>query len=67
MYSTKLGIDRIDAIIDKIKGRRLGLVTNHTGFDSGMTHLIDLPKRFGGIEVVFAPEHGLYGSAGAGE
>ncbi len=67
MYSTKLGIDRIDAIIDKIKGRRLGLVTNHTGFDSGMTHLIDLAKRFGGIEVVFAPEHGLYGSAGAGE
>jgi len=67
VYSTKLGIDRIDVIIDKIKGRRLGLVTNHTGFNSDMTHLIDLAKRFGDIEVVFTPEHGLYGSAGAGE
>ena len=67
MYSTKLGIDRIDVIIDKIKGRKLGLVTNHTGFNSGMTHLIDSVKRFGEIGVVFTPEHGLYGSAGAGE
>lgn len=67
MYSTKLGVDRIDAIIDKIKGRRLGLVTNHTGFNSGMTHLIDLAKRYSEIEVVFTPEHGLYGSASAGE
>ena len=67
MYSTKLGIDRIDVITDKIKGRKLGLVTNHTGFNTDMFHLIDLSKRYCEIEVVFTPEHGLYGSASAGE
>ncbi|HFC49171.1 MAG TPA: DUF1343 domain-containing protein, partial [Thermofilum sp.] len=53
MYSTKLGIDRIDVITDKIKGRKLGLVTNHTGFNTDMFHLIDLSKRYCEIEVVF--------------
>ncbi len=50
-----------------LAGRRLGLVTNHTGVSPAMEHLVEIAGRLGRVEVVFTPEHGLWGHAAAGE
>ena len=44
------------------KDERLGIITNHTGLDSGLNQNIDVMLEKGyTILRVFAPEHGLYG------
>ena len=50
-----------------LKGKRIGLITNHTGLDSEGTRTLDLLSKAGGITLaaVFSPEHGLYGDADA--
>lgn len=55
-----------------LKGKRIGLVTNHTAVNCQMESTIDLfkAKSRGGIftlAALFAPEHGLTGSTYAGE
>ncbi|MFQ6674337.1 MAG: DUF1343 domain-containing protein, partial [Fidelibacterota bacterium] len=53
----------------KLLGKKIGIVTNHTGIDrDGMP----VWKRIGGLNGVdvvalFSPEHGLFGEAAAGE
>ena len=50
-----------------LEGRRVGIMTNHTG-TVGRTHLVDTLRSLGvDIRVVFAPEHGFRGQADAGE
>ncbi len=50
-----------------IKGKRLGLVVNHTAMVNN-THLVDtLLKRGHKVQRIFAPEHGFRGDADAGE
>ena len=43
--------------------KRVGLITNHTGIDSGGRRTIDLVHKAGKVKLkaVFAPEHGLTG------
>ncbi len=50
-----------------LKGKRIGLITNHTGLDSEGTRTLDLLSKAEGITLaaVFSPEHGLYGDADA--
>ncbi len=52
-----------------IRGKRVGLITNHTGRDAAGTSSIDLLARAPGVRLValFGPEHGLRGVAEAGE
>ena len=50
--------------INELKGKRIGLVTNHTGVNSSMRSTIDLfledaPEVK--LVALFAPEHGLNG------
>jgi uncharacterized protein YbbC (DUF1343 family) len=47
----------------RLKGRRVGLVTNHTGRDRDGTPTIDLLHRADGVMLValFSPEHGIRG------
>lgn len=49
--------------INLIKGKRIGLVTNHTGLLPDGTHLIDLlnDNENVNLTVLFGPEHGLRG------
>ena len=51
-----------------VRGRRAGLITNHTGRDRSGTPSIDLLAAHPGVELValFSPEHGIRGSAEAG-
>lgn len=53
---------------DLIKGKRVGLVTNHTGLSLQMQSTVDLMYEHESIDLiaVFAPEHGVRGSVQAG-
>ena len=52
-----------------VRGKRIGLVTNHTGVDRRGTSTIDLLAAMPGarLAALFAPEHGIRGTAGPGE
>jgi uncharacterized protein YbbC (DUF1343 family) len=52
-----------------IEGKRVGLITNHSGVDRNMRHAIDLLSHMPGVKVtaLFAPEHGIRGMAQAGD
>ncbi len=63
------GAERLTASgFSALAGRRVGLVTNHTGLAAGR-HLADLMHEAGGVKLaaILAPEHGFRGSAEAGE
>ncbi len=51
-----------------IAGKRVGLITNHTGVDRRMRSGIDLLARTPGVKLaaLFAPEHGIRGTVQAG-
>jgi uncharacterized protein YbbC (DUF1343 family) len=52
-----------------VRGKRVGLITNHTGIDRARTPDIDLIARHPGLRLValLAPEHGIRGNVEAGE
>lgn len=59
-----LGIDVLERDgFAQLKGRRVGLITNHTGLNSAGKRTIDLLHEAKGVELVavFSPEHGLQG------
>lgn len=47
-----------------LKGKRIGLITNHTGHDRDRNPTIDLLKNAPGVTLValFSPEHGIRGA-----
>jgi uncharacterized protein YbbC (DUF1343 family) len=51
-----------------LRGKRVGLITNHSGIDRARTSDIDLIARHPGLKLValMAPEHGIRGDAEAG-
>ena len=63
----------VDEALDRVRGRRVGLLTNHTGIvrDEGgrVVSTIDLLHRHPEVDLValFGPEHGIRGTAEAGE
>src|ERR1700736_2485384 len=52
-----------------LRGKRVGLITNHSGRDRTGRSTIDLLYRAPGVRLtaLFGPEHGLRGQAKAGE
>ena len=52
-----------------LRGKRVGLITNHTGVDRSGTSDIDLIAKRRNLKLValLAPEHGIRGTAEAGE
>lgn len=67
----ELGVDVFfkEGLVEELRGKRIGLITNHTGVDSHMRSTIDLFLETPHIKLVslFAPEHGLHGGAYAFE
>jgi uncharacterized protein YbbC (DUF1343 family) len=61
----KIGAEQLlsPAFAHLVKGKRVGLVTNHTGLLPDGTHLIDLLNDHPDVElnILFGPEHGLRG------
>lgn len=59
----QLGIDRLEEYAPRLKGRRIGLITNYSGISSFMEDDLDVFFRLGlKVRKVFTPEHGLYGA-----
>ncbi len=63
---TKTGLDvLVEENFAALRGKRVGLITNHTGFDRQGRRTIDLLAHAAGVKLVvlFSPEHGLDGRA----
>jgi uncharacterized protein YbbC (DUF1343 family) len=63
---TKTGIDMLEEEnFAPLRGKRVGLITNHTGRDREGRSTIDLLFRAEGVKLValFSPEHGIAGRA----
>ena len=59
----------LSAVPDRIRGKRIGLITNHAGIDRAGKSDIDLIAAHPDVKLValFAAEHGIRGVAAAGE
>src|SRR5688572_25254421 len=65
----RLGIDSfVQSPPAVVRGKRVGLITNHTGMDSQGRSDVDLLRAMSDVKLValFAPEHGIRGDAAAG-
>lgn len=60
------GIDRIHLADAKLKGRRVGLMTNPTGIDHQLKSTIDIVHARYRLSALYAVEHGIRGNAQAG-
>lgn len=58
----------LDAVPERLRGKRAGLITNHTGIDRARRSDIDLIAAHPDLRLValLAPEHGIRGEAPAG-
>lgn len=67
----EVGVDRLmqDPIYQQLKGKKIGLITNHTGKNSKCVSTIEIFAQDPNCHLValFSPEHGLFGVAYAGE
>ncbi|MCI5051724.1 MAG: DUF1343 domain-containing protein [Simkaniaceae bacterium] len=65
----ELGVDRLFSTgkIHELKAKRLGLITNHTGVDKNLRPTFERLSENYKVVALFAPEHGITGSAYAGE
>lgn len=60
------GIENKTAYESLLKGKRLGLITNHTGVDHTLKSSIDILDDSMNLRVLFGPEHGVRGNLEAG-
>jgi uncharacterized protein YbbC (DUF1343 family) len=66
----RVGIETFLADVPRaLRGKRVGLITNHTGIDRARATDIDLIAKHKDLRLValLAPEHGIRGTAEAGE
>ncbi len=66
--SVRTGLDRAGAYAELFRGKRLGIVTNHTAYDSNGKYIVDVFRAMPDTTVaaLFSPEHGLWGTEQAG-
>lgn len=63
----KVGAALLDKYIPLLKGKRVALLSNHTGMVDSL-HTLDLMLANGvNVTTIFSPEHGFRGNADAGE
>ncbi len=67
--AVKTGLDNVRSYEHLFAGKRVGIVTNHTAYDSSGEHIVDVFMSIPDVRVtaLFGPEHGVYGLADAGE
>jgi len=67
--SVKTGLDRVGTYKQAFENKRLGIITNHTAYDSNGEYIVDVFGRMTGVTVaaLFSPEHGLWGKQEAGK
>lgn len=59
----KTGLDNINSYRHLFEGKRVGIITNHTAYNSRGEYIIDVFRKMDNVKVAafFSPEHGLYG------
>ena len=69
MQKVRCGLDvLIEQQLDVIRGKRIGLVTNHSSVTRQLDHAVDVLMNLGiQVAALFAPEHGVRGEAPAGK
>ncbi len=67
--AVQTGLDNIGAHTDLFKGKRLGIIANHTSYNSEGKYIVDVFRAMESVRVValFSPEHGLRGLEEAGK
>lgn len=57
------GLDCVDSYSKVFQGKRVGIITNHTAYDSKSRYIVDIFKNMSDVKVtaLFGPEHGLWG------
>jgi uncharacterized protein YbbC (DUF1343 family) len=65
----KTGLDRVQDFEYLFRGKRLGIITNHTAYTYDDKHIIDVLSEFPDVQIValFGPEHGIRGTERAGQ
>lgn len=68
----QLGVDLFfqEGAVNQLRGKRVGLITNHTGMNKDLISTIELFKQHAKeyeLVALFAPEHGLHGAIAAAE
>ena len=66
----KPGVETLrDGGFEKLKGKRVGLITNPSGVDNNLVSTIDILANAPGVELkaLYSPEHGVRGDIPAGE
>ncbi len=65
--NVEVGAAQVDEYIPLLKGKRVALLSNHTGM-VGDKHTLDIMLEKGiDVTTIFSPEHGFRGNADAGE
>ncbi len=66
--AVKTGLDRVNAYDKIFRDKRIGIITNHTAYDSEGKYIVDIFKGMSGgtVTALFSPEHGLWGAEQAG-
>jgi len=61
--SVKTGLDCVGTYKEVFQGKRLGIITNHTAYNSNGKYIVDVLRGMAGVTVtaLFSPEHGLWG------
>ena len=64
--SVQLGVDVFfsEGVVESLRGKKVGLITNHTGVSKDLTLTYDLFLQHQDdlqIAAIFSPEHGLFG------
>lgn len=62
-----VGAARTDQYLPLLKGKRVGLYSNHTGIVGGRHSLDIMLENGANVTKIFSPEHGFRGNADAGE
>lgn len=65
----KNGLDNVPEYEQLFDAKRIGIITNHTAYNSKGQYILDVFRNIHSAKVtaLFSPEHGIYGTQGAGE
>jgi len=59
----KIGLEvLLEQHLDLLKGKRLGIIANHTSLDAEGNHIVDLLRVHSEIAAIYGPEHGFKGN-----
>jgi uncharacterized protein YbbC (DUF1343 family) len=67
--AVRTGLDNVGQHKALFAGRRIGIIANHTSYNSEGKHIVEVFREMGDVRVVglFSPEHGLRGLEEAGQ